>query len=174
MPLFAAALAAGMISDWATYAMTSLELSTALHGDGSLWAMFLAVMAAFMPTQFPLGIAEGVVTALAYRFVLDRRPELLGACPDLRVDRRDRRMNACDDLGRRGQDGGGKDGRRGGPSAPGSPTSTPIRATCCLFLFLLAGAIGGFIMGYTFRGCFRRESGPGGRIGMQPRNDKTI
>jgi cobalt/nickel transport system permease protein len=83
VPLFAAALAAGLISDWATYAMTSLELSTALHGDGSLWGMFIAVMAAFMPTQLPLGIAEGVVTAIAYRFVLDRRPELLGACPDL-------------------------------------------------------------------------------------------
>jgi cobalt/nickel transport system permease protein len=82
VPIFAAALAAGMFSDWATYAMTSLELSTALHGDGSLWGMFLAVMAAFMPTQLPLGIAEGVVTAIAYRFVLDRRPELLGACPD--------------------------------------------------------------------------------------------
>jgi cobalt/nickel transport system permease protein len=82
VPLFAAALLAGMFSDWATYAMTSLELSTALHGDGSLWGMFLAVLAAFMPTQLPLGIAEGVVTAIAYRFVLDRRPELLGTCPD--------------------------------------------------------------------------------------------
>jgi cobalt/nickel transport system permease protein len=77
VPVFAAALAAGVISDWATYAMTSWELATALHGDGSLWAMFVAVMVAFIPTQLPLGLAEGVVTALAYRFVLDRRPELL-------------------------------------------------------------------------------------------------
>ena len=84
VPLFAAALAAGMISDWATYATTSLELSAALHGDGSFWAMWAAIMAAFMPTQLPLGIAEGFVTAIAYRFVLERRPELLGACPDLR------------------------------------------------------------------------------------------
>jgi cobalt/nickel transport system permease protein len=79
VPIFAAALAAGIISDWATYATTSLELSSALHGDGSFWSMFGFIMAAFVPTQLPLGIAEGVVTALAYRFVLERRPDLLGA-----------------------------------------------------------------------------------------------
>jgi cobalt/nickel transport system permease protein len=76
-PVFAAAVAAGIVSDWATYAKTSLQLATALHGDGSVWAMFAVVMAAFVPTQLPLGIAEGILTALAYRFVLERRPELL-------------------------------------------------------------------------------------------------
>jgi cobalt/nickel transport system permease protein len=84
VPVFVAALAAGIISDWATYATTSFELSSALHGDGSLWAMFAAVMAAFVPTQLPLGIVEGIVTAVAYRFVLERRPDLLGARPGLR------------------------------------------------------------------------------------------
>ena len=42
-----------------------------------MWAMFAVIALAFMPTQVPLGITEGVVTALAYRFVLVRRPELL-------------------------------------------------------------------------------------------------
>jgi cobalt/nickel transport system permease protein len=79
VPLFAAALAAGMISDWATYAATSVELAGGIHGDGSFWAMFAAVALLFVPTQLPLGIAEGVLTAVAYRFVLLRRPELLGA-----------------------------------------------------------------------------------------------
>ena len=79
VPVFAAALTAGLVSDWATYAMTSLQLATALHGDGSVGAMFLFVAAAFVPTQLPLGIVEGVVTAVAYRFVLTRRPELLAA-----------------------------------------------------------------------------------------------
>jgi cobalt/nickel transport system permease protein len=82
-PVFAAALAAGLVSDWATYATTSLQLSTALHADGTLWAMTAAVMLAFVPTQLPLGIAEGVLTAVAYRFVLARRPELLGTIPGL-------------------------------------------------------------------------------------------
>jgi cobalt/nickel transport system permease protein len=35
------------------------------------------VLAAYVPTQLPLGILEGFLTALAYRFILVRRPELL-------------------------------------------------------------------------------------------------
>jgi cobalt/nickel transport system permease protein len=81
VPIFAAALAAGIISDWATYTMTSVELAAVLRNHGSFWSMFAFMMAVFVPTQVPLGIAEGVVTALAYRFVLERRPELLGARP---------------------------------------------------------------------------------------------
>lgn len=77
VPVFIAAFAAGMFSDWATYAMTSFEFASANHCDGSLGAMFAAVMMAFVPTQLPLGIAEGIVTAMAYRFVMARRPELL-------------------------------------------------------------------------------------------------
>ena len=78
VPLMPAAFLAGMISDWATYAMTSLELSSAWHQDRPMWAMFVATAILFIPTQLPLGLAEGVVTAIAYRFVLVRRPELLG------------------------------------------------------------------------------------------------
>ena len=77
VPIFAAALAAGIISDWATYATTSVELAAVLRNDGSFWGMFAFMLAVFVPTQVPLGIAEGVVTALAYRFVLNRRPDLL-------------------------------------------------------------------------------------------------
>ena len=78
VPLMPAAFLAGMVSDWATYAMTSLELSSAWHLDRPMWAMFVATALLFIPTQLPLGLAEGVVTAIAYRFVLVRRPELLG------------------------------------------------------------------------------------------------
>ena len=80
-PMSIAAFAAGALSDWATYAMTSLELSSALHGSGSMAAMFAAVMLAFVPTQLPLGIAEGLMTAAAYRFIWARRPELLRLRP---------------------------------------------------------------------------------------------
>ena len=76
--VFAATLVAGIVSDWATYATTALQLASALHGDGSFLTMLLMVMAAFVPTQLPLGIAEGILTAMAYRFVFQRRPELLG------------------------------------------------------------------------------------------------
>ena len=76
-PIVVAAFAAGLISDWATYATTSFELASALCRDGSLVAMFVTFAVAFSWTQIPLGILEGMVSALAYRFVLLRRPDLL-------------------------------------------------------------------------------------------------
>lgn len=83
VPVFAAAVAAGLISDWATYATTSLQLAAALHDGGSLWIMFAGFIVAFVPTQVPLGIAEGLLTAIAYRYVLARRPQLLDVEPIL-------------------------------------------------------------------------------------------
>lgn len=78
-PAVAGAFMAGLVSDWATYSFTSLELASGLTIDGSILPMFGAIMAAFSPTQIPLGILEGFVTAGAYRFVMERRPELLPA-----------------------------------------------------------------------------------------------
>lgn len=74
---FSAAFLAGLVSDWATYAATSLELASALHGQGSFSRMFAAVLLAFVPTQLPLGLLEGFLTAWAYGFIQSRRPELL-------------------------------------------------------------------------------------------------
>ncbi|MEW6356541.1 MAG: energy-coupling factor ABC transporter permease [Planctomycetota bacterium] len=76
-PLLAAAFLAGVFSDWATYSVTSFELASALHGDASLWKMFLTILVAFMPTQIPLGIFEGFLSAGAIQFSRTRRPELL-------------------------------------------------------------------------------------------------
>ena len=85
-----AAFLAGLISDWATYAATSFELAAALHGTESFWKLFAGISASFLPTQIPLGIIEGVVTAGVYNFIATRRPSLLhclgverpeGACP---------------------------------------------------------------------------------------------
>ncbi len=73
-----AAFAAGILSDWATYLVTSLELAGALgSGGASFWIMFKSIAMAFIPTQLPLGILEGFVTAGALRFVLSRRPSLV-------------------------------------------------------------------------------------------------
>ncbi|MGO9116358.1 MAG: energy-coupling factor ABC transporter permease [Desulfomonilaceae bacterium] len=74
---FVAAFLAGVLSDWVVYAGTSFFLATALHGDGSLGTMFLTILVAFVPTQVPLGILEGIISASAYRFVQIRRPEIL-------------------------------------------------------------------------------------------------
>ncbi|MBF0550297.1 MAG: energy-coupling factor ABC transporter permease [Deltaproteobacteria bacterium] len=75
--ILVAAFAAGLVSDWATYAATAFTLTGALHGQTQFNSMYLAVLAAFVPTQLPLGILEGFMTAGAYRFLSTRRPEFL-------------------------------------------------------------------------------------------------
>ncbi|MFC1835647.1 energy-coupling factor ABC transporter permease [Thermodesulfobacteriota bacterium] len=82
LSLFAAAFLAGLFSDWATYTVTSFELATALHGEVSLSTMFFAILVAFVPTQVPLGIVEGFIAGGAYKFVHERRPELLRLLPN--------------------------------------------------------------------------------------------
>jgi cobalt/nickel transport system permease protein len=77
LPVFVAAFLCGLLSDWATYATTSFELASALHGDGSFLKMFATIGVSFLPTQLPLGILEGVITAGVYRFISVRRPSLL-------------------------------------------------------------------------------------------------
>jgi cobalt/nickel transport system permease protein len=72
-----AAFLAGLLSDWATYVMTSVSLAAALHGGGSFSEMFSLILIAFIPTQLPLGILEGILCVGALKFVRSRKPELL-------------------------------------------------------------------------------------------------
>ncbi len=76
-PLAIAAFLAGLLSDWATYAMTSASLAAALSFNTSFYTMFATIALAFVPTQLPLGILEGLVSAGAYNFINSRRPEFL-------------------------------------------------------------------------------------------------
>jgi cobalt/nickel transport system permease protein len=84
MSLAISAFMAGLLSDWATYATTSFQLASALHGTGSMAKMFLTIVIAFCPTQIPLGILEGFLTAGALTFIHARRPELFNSlsCSD--------------------------------------------------------------------------------------------
>jgi cobalt/nickel transport system permease protein len=75
--IWVAGFLAGVVSDWATYATTSLELALGLHGDGSVTSMFTAVALAFVPTQLPLGLLEGCLTGGALVFLHARRPDIL-------------------------------------------------------------------------------------------------
>lgn len=77
LPWVMAAFLAGLLSDWATYAMTSVELAAALHGGESFSAMLSLILVAFIPTQIPLGIFEGILCVGALKFVRSRKPELL-------------------------------------------------------------------------------------------------
>ncbi|MET0391045.1 MAG: energy-coupling factor ABC transporter permease [Polyangiales bacterium] len=75
--LAGAGFVAGMFSDWATYATTALELALGLRGAESFGGTFAAVALAFAPTQLPLGLLEGALTAGALTFLHRRRPALL-------------------------------------------------------------------------------------------------
>jgi len=74
--VLAGAFLAGLLSDWATYAGTAFSMASGLHGN-SIGNWFLIYAGAFVPTQLPLGVLEGILTVMAYSFVSRRRPELL-------------------------------------------------------------------------------------------------
>ncbi len=80
------AFLAGVVSDWATYFGTSLFLALGLAQEGEFTTMLLGIMAAFVPTQLPLGLLEGFVTMKAYGFILHRRPTLLAMAPQGRPE----------------------------------------------------------------------------------------
>ena len=64
------------IADIMTYFVTSVELACAfpVPNFGSAFAKFFIV---FMPTQIPLGIAEGLLTVIIWNGLLAYKPELL-------------------------------------------------------------------------------------------------
>lgn len=83
--VFGAAFLAGVLADWATYATTAIELAAGLHGERSFGALFGAICLAFAPTQLPLGLLEGALTAGALAF-LERRRAGLFARIDARAE----------------------------------------------------------------------------------------
>lgn len=68
---------AGILADWGTYSATSFILATGIHGDAPLLPLFCKVLLAFLPTQLPLGILEGVITAGMVTLLYRKRPGLL-------------------------------------------------------------------------------------------------
>jgi cobalt/nickel transport system permease protein len=72
-----AAFAAGLLTDWATYLATSVELASGIRGGSDFWPLFVKIVIAFIPTQLPLGILEGAMTAGMVTLLLRKRPDLL-------------------------------------------------------------------------------------------------
>jgi cobalt/nickel transport system permease protein len=68
---------AGLIADWATYLTASAELASGIRGDSPFLPLFWKVVLAFIPTQLPLGILEGAMTAGMVVLLYRKRPELL-------------------------------------------------------------------------------------------------
>ena len=71
------AFAAGICADWATYLATSVELASGIKGNAPFFPLFLKIAVAFVPTQLPLGILEGAMTAGMMALLLKRKPDLL-------------------------------------------------------------------------------------------------
>lgn len=72
-----AGFAAGLMTDWATYFTTSVELASGIRGDAPFWPLFWKILIAFIPTQLPLGILEGAMTAGMVVLLYKKRPDLL-------------------------------------------------------------------------------------------------
>ncbi len=68
---------AGLLADWATYLTTSVELASGIRGDSPFVPLFWKVLIAFIPTQLPLGILEGAMTAGMVVLLYKKRPDLL-------------------------------------------------------------------------------------------------
>ncbi|MBI4743788.1 MAG: energy-coupling factor ABC transporter permease [Actinobacteria bacterium] len=71
------AFAAGFAADIATYATTSIELALGIHGTHPVSQVALKIFIAFLPTQIPLAVLEGLVTAGMFSYVLKHRPDIL-------------------------------------------------------------------------------------------------
>ncbi len=68
---------AGLLADWATYITTSVELASGIRGGSPFIPLFSKILIAFIPTQLPLGILEGAITAGMVVLLYKRRPDLL-------------------------------------------------------------------------------------------------
>lgn len=75
--LWIAGFMAGLFADWATYLTTSVELASGIRGDSPFLPLFWKILIAFIPTQLPLGILEGAMTAGMVMLLYKKRPDLL-------------------------------------------------------------------------------------------------
>lgn len=75
--LWIAGFTAGLVADWATYLSTAAELASGIGGDAPFLPLFSKILLAFIPTQLPLGILEGAMTAGMVVLLHKKRPDLL-------------------------------------------------------------------------------------------------
>ncbi len=76
-PLIISSFFAGLLADWATYIMTSIELAAGIRGDSPFLPLMTQIIIAFAPTQIPLGILEGAMTSGVVMLLYKKRPDLL-------------------------------------------------------------------------------------------------
>lgn len=74
--LFWAGFAAGLIGDLAVYLTTATELGLGLFPAGQVVQRSAVLFLAFMPTQLPLAILEGILTGGILRSLAELRPDV--------------------------------------------------------------------------------------------------
>lgn len=77
LPLGLAAFLAGLQANWATYLAVSVQLAAGTRGNEPFLPLLEKIMLAFVPTQLPLGILEGVITAGLLLILFRKRPDIL-------------------------------------------------------------------------------------------------
>jgi cobalt/nickel transport system permease protein len=66
------------IADMTTYVITSTQLALAYPAEiGGILASFSLFLAIFAVTQIPLAIVEGCVLTLAFKYIIQLKPEML-------------------------------------------------------------------------------------------------
>lgn len=76
-PLIISSFFAGLLADWATYIMTAIGLAAGIRGESPFLPLMTQIIIAFAPTQIPLGILEGAMTAGVVMLLYKKRPDLL-------------------------------------------------------------------------------------------------
>ena len=77
MSMAVAGFTAGLFADWATYFTTSVALAAGIRGDSPFMPLLWKILIAFIPTQLPLGLLEGAMTAGMVTLLYKKRPDLL-------------------------------------------------------------------------------------------------
>jgi cobalt/nickel transport system permease protein len=74
--IFWSGFAAGFLGDLAVYLTTATELSLGLFPLNQAWVRVWPIFLAFLPTQLPLALLEGVLTGGVLRSLADLRPDV--------------------------------------------------------------------------------------------------
>jgi len=76
--MYIAVFLAGVLSDWGTYFVTSIQLALAFPAaTGGVLTSLQAFLAVFAITQLPLAIVEGAVSALMFKYIVQLRGDVL-------------------------------------------------------------------------------------------------
>jgi cobalt/nickel transport system permease protein len=170
--LAVAGFMAGLMADWATYLATSVELASGISGGTPFLPLFGKIAIAFVPTQLPLGILEGAMTAGMVALLYKKRPDLLlkmrvikeGAkcrragigtalflsfmlvavfLAPLPSSAADKWLGVDESVVEKYAVAHGREARE--------PFINTDQGDLLLFVFLLAGSVGGFLGGYSWR-----------------------